>query len=599
MGLSQTAFSQNFKFVGEIFQNPIQSITVKYGERNEYGITFPNSEKRDGCSFDVEVQKFCNFFVLKIVNCTDCKTICWNGTQYVNEFLVKDPGTNTVVVSGENCQSEAKITLDKANLKTDFWVNQLKSACPGEKGILEIVLTNTNSNNPTLVSYQWSNGATTSSINVPKGIYLVTATNSYGCSSENQGQVTEFLPSSPPMVTPIINSDGTVTLISNMPSGNMWSNGATSQSIKPEVSGIYTLKVKDQNGCYSASSCPSAVAVTTKTVVVYDTVIVNSPLSCPLMASFMHEVNGKIVSFKNTSAGDPTAQIWWFGDGTNSNELNPVHTYANDGNYTVTLVIFEGQNQSTVTSKVFINTKTGNGGGGNVACPAMASFMYQLDDMNVYFKNTSSGDGLLSYLWDFGDNTSSSEKNPIHKYNQYGTYKVTLYVYTVAGFISASQMIYVVNQGVLNGTVCDSTLIKASNGMKNGEAILPSQISSQTKLVLEHPGARDWSWSPTGQATNWSLAKYNVGKHHFYVSYFVNNQKQCSVFDYEILGGGLTDTDDAENRSSKEDKGDINIYPNPTSGPVEVDLSGLPTGTYLINVQDQTGRQVTKKVIKQ
>ena len=51
--------------------------------------------------------------------------------------------------------------------------------------------------------------------------------------------------------------------------------------------------------------------------------------------------------------------------------------------------------------------------------------------------------------------------------------------------------------------------------MKNGEAILPYQITSQTKLVLEHPNANNWSWSPTGQATDWSLVKTGVGRHHF------------------------------------------------------------------------------------
>ena len=55
---------------------------------------------------------------------------------------------------------------------------------------------------------------------------------------------------------------------------------------------------------------------------------------------------------------------------------------------------------------------------------------------------------------------------------------------------------------------------------------------------------------------------------------FPNNKKQCSVFDYEILGGGITGTnEEAENRSSNSDK-DINVYPNPTSGPVELDLQG-------------------------
>ena len=105
-------------------------------------------------------------------------------------------------------------------------------------------------------------------------------------------------------------------------------------------------------------------------------------------------------------------------DGTTSTEVNPMHDYAQDGTYEVKLFTFKGVDQSMIMGKVFINTKTGNGGGGNATCPAMASFMYEVDGMEVDFRNTSSGDGLLSYLWDFGDGTQVL-KNPVHKYSQY------------------------------------------------------------------------------------------------------------------------------------------------------------------------------------
>ena len=42
---------------------------------------------------------------------------------------------------------------------------------------------------------------------------------------------------------------------------------------------------------------------------------------------------------------------------------------------------------------------------------------------NIQFQNLSSG---VSYIWDFGDNNSSTEVNPTHLYNDPGTYNVTL-----------------------------------------------------------------------------------------------------------------------------------------------------------------------------
>lgn len=43
------------------------------------------------------------------------------------------------------------------------------------------------------------------------------------------------------------------------------------------------------------------------------------------------------VSFTDESTGSPTSWNWDFGDGTNSTEKDPVHTYKSSGQYTVTL----------------------------------------------------------------------------------------------------------------------------------------------------------------------------------------------------------------------------------------------------------------------
>jgi PKD repeat protein len=38
------------------------------------------------------------------------------------------------------------------------------------------------------------------------------------------------------------------------------------------------------------------------------------------------------------------------------------------------------------------------------------------------------GDGTVSYLWDFGDGSTSTEENPSHVYTAVGRYTVTLTV---------------------------------------------------------------------------------------------------------------------------------------------------------------------------
>ena len=43
------------------------------------------------------------------------------------------------------------------------------------------------------------------------------------------------------------------------------------------------------------------------------------------------------VNFTDQSTGSITSWTWNFGNGTTSNDQNPVHTYTEPGNYTVTL----------------------------------------------------------------------------------------------------------------------------------------------------------------------------------------------------------------------------------------------------------------------
>jgi PKD repeat protein len=52
--------------------------------------------------------------------------------------------------------------------------------------------------------------------------------------------------------------------------------------------------------------------------------------------------------------------------------------------------------------------------------------------LSVTFQNFSTGP-LVRYFWDFGDGTTSTEKNPIHKYVTEGSYSVELTVVSVLG----------------------------------------------------------------------------------------------------------------------------------------------------------------------
>ena len=60
-----------------------------------------------------------------------------------------------------------------------------------------------------------------------------------------------------------------------------------------------------------------------------------------------------------------------------------------------------------------------------------SNYTFKTSDLTVSFSAataTSSQEGSFTYAWDFGDGTSSTEKNPVHTYPYAGTYTATLNV---------------------------------------------------------------------------------------------------------------------------------------------------------------------------
>ena len=70
-------------------------------------------------------------------------------------------------------------------------------------------------------------------------------------------------------------------------------------------------------------------------------------------ASFSMQMDGRTVTFTNTTENGET-YLWDFGDGNTSTEKDPVHTYASDGIYMITLTASNPNGESTVTKQAFV-----------------------------------------------------------------------------------------------------------------------------------------------------------------------------------------------------------------------------------------------------
>ena len=126
------------------------------------------------------------------------------------------------------------------------------------------------------------------------------------------------------------------------------------------------------------------------------------------------------VSFSDRSRGSlPMTYLWSFGDGTISTDQNPTHAYAVNGNYTVSLAVTNRFGTDTKTVPAFISLGT------TPAAAFYASPTQGTIPLTVAFTD-SSGAGVTSWHWDFGDGSNASVQNPVHTYTKSGTFSVSL-----------------------------------------------------------------------------------------------------------------------------------------------------------------------------
>ncbi len=141
-------------------------------------------------------------------------------------------------------------------------------------------------------------------------------------------------------------------------------------------------------------------------------------VGCQAYFGYFPDITGGITYlFTDMSVGSYDSWYWDFGDGTYSNEQNPVHTFAQQGEYNVCLTVSNG-NQCSDTYCEVIYASPAN------QCEAWF-YWYPLDQLTYQFTNSSMGNNL-SYMWTFGDGTYSSEENPVKTFQTTGIYDVTL-----------------------------------------------------------------------------------------------------------------------------------------------------------------------------
>jgi PKD repeat protein len=196
---------------------------------------------------------------------------------------------------------------------------------------------------------------------------------------------------------------------------NEWNGGSPPQTVFHEyaVEGNYSVTLYIMPFYHNGGSDQ------TKTDIIY--VVTPHP---PDANFTTNTSSGKVplaVSFTDTSAGVPTGWNWSFGDGSHSDEQNPVHSYTVPGNYTVCLQATNIDGNDSEIRPDYISVR-------RLSLPISSFTGTPLSGkvpLSVTFNDTSSG-SPATWTWDFGDGTTSPDQNPVHTYSSAGNFTVIL-----------------------------------------------------------------------------------------------------------------------------------------------------------------------------
>ena len=183
-----------------------------------------------------------------------------------------------------------------------------------------------------------------------------------------------------------------------------------------------TLTVKDNNN----TSAKSIIITVFKNPVPSFTV--NANIGCP-------PFNALFMSTSSLGTGTSGFYYWDFGDGNtvngDSSSQSVSHNYTSPGLYTVKLQVKTNDGCATtlITKNNYIDVQSRP----LSAYSRSKSFLCTTNDTISFTNLSSTNQGILTYLWKFGDGKFSSDISPNHTYTNKGIFNDSLIVTNLAG----------------------------------------------------------------------------------------------------------------------------------------------------------------------
>ena len=388
----------------------------------------------EGDHVDGGTSRFSKQGIIYEACCANCGGVGSTGAQPCPNPFPTTAGVWGPTDGSKNCNEAAlKIAFNIGPVQASITAGPSTSGCAP----LTVVFTN-NSNNGLTYSWNFGDGSPTVTTFAPThtftagGTYTVTlsAANSNACFVTNDtahlivvvdtGKIipgfTYTVTDSCGPYTVNITNTSTTNLTTVLPTYQWWfGNGSVYTGVNPPTqnypdTGLYTitLVMTDTAACNSP-----------------DTVIQQVHIYSQLVSAHFIMPDSVCAGISFTPTGgaiNAISTLWLLGHGDSSTSALPTITYDSVGFDTVTLIAqnpgaCNGADTFTQIIKI-------------LPVPiANFSFVPLTPVPNVPTTFTNLSTNANRYSWDFGDNTSSTEVNPIHQYTKTGTYKVCLTAY--------------------------------------------------------------------------------------------------------------------------------------------------------------------------
>ncbi|MCK5644683.1 MAG: PKD domain-containing protein, partial [Gammaproteobacteria bacterium] len=359
-------------------------------------------------------------------------------------------------------------------------------------------------NDPTNWEWDFGDSSSPGTIQNPEHIYSTTGNYTVSLVAANAAgsdtiTKTNYITVGPVVIAPVADFMAAETVITegntvqfqdlstNDPTSWIWDFGdgsspgtLQSPSYTYSSAGTYTVSLIAAN-----SAGPDTI---TKT----DYITVNAVVIAPV-ADFSADttiiIEGDSIQFTDITTNDPTSWTWDFGDSGSSILQNPSHTYTAVGTYTVVLVATNSAGSYTITKTDFISVNP-------LVIKPVADFTASETNITegdpIQFTDLSTNEPT-TWLWDFGDNGSSTEQKPLYTYTIAGTYSVSLIATNSAGADTITKTDHITVDPLVITPVADFSASETN--------IIEGDTVQFTDLSTNDPTTWAWDFGDSGASS--------------------------------------------------------------------------------------------------